>query len=37
VSIPRRPLGRAGFDVAPLVLGTNVFGWNVDEPTSFCW
>jgi aryl-alcohol dehydrogenase-like predicted oxidoreductase len=33
--VPRRPLGRAGFDVAPLVLGTNVFGWTVDEPTSF--
>jgi len=31
----RRPLGRAGFDIAPLVLGTNVFGWTVDEPTSF--
>jgi aryl-alcohol dehydrogenase-like predicted oxidoreductase len=27
-----RPL--AGFQVAPLALGTNVFGWNVDEATS---
>ncbi|MGE0564647.1 MAG: aldo/keto reductase [Pseudolabrys sp.] len=30
-----RPLGRSGISIAPLVLGTNVFGWNVDEPTSF--
>ncbi|MGZ8493891.1 MAG: aldo/keto reductase [Gemmatirosa sp.] len=30
-----RPLGRTGFDIAPLVLGTNVFGWTIDEPTSF--
>jgi aryl-alcohol dehydrogenase-like predicted oxidoreductase len=30
-----RPLGRTGLSVAPLVLGTNVFGWTVDEPTSF--
>ena len=31
----QRPLGRTGFSIAPLVLGTNVFGWTVDEPTSF--
>ncbi len=30
-----RPLGRTGFDVAPLALGGNVFGWTADEPTSF--
>jgi aryl-alcohol dehydrogenase-like predicted oxidoreductase len=30
-----RPLGRSGLKIAPLMLGTNVFGWNVDEPTSF--
>jgi aryl-alcohol dehydrogenase-like predicted oxidoreductase len=30
-----RPLGRTGLSIAPLVLGTNVFGWTVDEPTSF--
>lgn len=30
-----RPLGRSGLNIAPLMLGGNVFGWNVDEPTSF--
>jgi aryl-alcohol dehydrogenase-like predicted oxidoreductase len=30
-----RPLGTTGFDIAPLVLGTNVFGWTVDEPRAF--
>jgi len=30
-----RPLGRSGLSIAPLMLGTNVFGWNVDEPTAF--
>jgi aryl-alcohol dehydrogenase-like predicted oxidoreductase len=29
-----RPLGRSGLSIAPLVLGTNVFGWNIDGPTS---
>jgi len=31
----RRPLGSTGFDVAPLALGGNVFGWTADEATSF--
>ena len=31
----RRPLGRTGISIAPLVLGTNVFGWTIDERTSF--
>ena len=31
----RRKLGKTGFEIAPLVLGGNVFGWTVDEPTSF--
>jgi len=31
----RRKLGSTGFDVAPLALGGNVFGWTADEPTSF--
>ena len=30
-----RPLGHTDIAIAPLVLGGNVFGWNVDEPTSF--
>jgi aryl-alcohol dehydrogenase-like predicted oxidoreductase len=31
----RRPLGQSDLRLAPLVLGGNVFGWNVDENTSF--
>ena len=31
----RRPLGRTGFEVAPLAFGANVFGWTVDEPSAF--
>ena len=31
----KRPLGRTGLEIAPLVLGTNVFGWTADEATSF--
>ena len=30
-----RKLGNSGIDVAPLSLGGNVFGWTIDEPTSF--
>jgi len=29
-----RPLGRSGLSLAPLMLGGNVFGWNVDQTTS---
>jgi aryl-alcohol dehydrogenase-like predicted oxidoreductase len=29
------PLGRSGLDVQPLALGGNVFGWSIDETTSF--
>ena len=29
-----RPLGRTGFNVAPIALGGNVFGWTADETTS---
>jgi aryl-alcohol dehydrogenase-like predicted oxidoreductase len=35
MTLERRPLGRTGLHIAPLVLGTNVFGWTADEPTSF--
>lgn len=30
-----RALGRTGIQIAPLVLGGNVFGWTADETTSF--
>src|SRR5437870_1365227 len=30
-----RRLGSTGLEIAPLVLGGNVFGWTADEPTSF--
>lgn len=30
-----RPLGRSGLRVAPLAFGGNVFGWTVDEPTTY--
>ncbi len=30
-----RPLGRSGLQVSPICLGGNVFGWTVDEATSF--
>lgn len=31
----KRRLGRTDLDIAPLVLGGNVFGWTADEKTSF--
>lgn len=31
----KRKLGSSSIEVSPLVLGGNVFGWTVDEPTSF--
>ncbi len=30
-----RPLGRSGLSIAPLMLGGNVFGWNVDLKASY--
>lgn len=30
-----RPLGASGLEIAPLVLGGNVFGWTADKATSF--
>lgn len=30
----KRPLGKSGLSIAPLVLGGNVFGWTADEKTS---
>jgi aryl-alcohol dehydrogenase-like predicted oxidoreductase len=31
----KRRLGQSDIHIAPLMLGGNVFGWNVDEATSF--
>ena len=31
----KRTLGNTGFEVAPLALGGNVFGWTADEAMSF--
>ena len=33
--IKKRALGATGLDVSPLAFGGNVFGWTVDEKTSF--
>ena len=30
-----RELGRSGLAISPLMLGGNVFGWTIDEATSF--
>lgn len=31
----KRKLGNSAIEVAPLAFGGNVFGWTIDEPTSF--
>ncbi len=31
----KRKLGNSGLEISLLVLGGNVFGWTVDEPTAF--
>lgn len=31
----KRHLGKTGIEIAPLAFGGNVFGWTVDEATSF--
>jgi aryl-alcohol dehydrogenase-like predicted oxidoreductase len=31
----KRQLGNSNLQIAPLVFGGNVFGWTIDEPTSF--
>jgi aryl-alcohol dehydrogenase-like predicted oxidoreductase len=33
--VKKRKLGNTGFEVAPLALGGNVFGWTADEAMSF--
>lgn len=31
----KRPLGKTGFEIAPIVFGANVFGWTADEEMSY--
>lgn len=31
----KRRIGNSGIEVSPLCFGGNIFGWTVDEPTSF--
>ncbi len=31
----KRELGKSGIEVVPFCFGGNVFGWTIDEPTSF--
>src|SRR5207342_2157358 len=35
VAVKTRKLGNSGLQVAPLAFGGNVFGWTIDEATSF--
>lgn len=35
MSLAPRHLGKSGLEIAPLMFGGNIFGWTVDEPTSF--
>lgn len=35
MEMKRRRLGNSELEIAPLAFGGNVFGWTVDEPTSF--
>lgn len=31
----KREIGKSGIEVVPFAFGGNVFGWTIDEPTSF--
>jgi aryl-alcohol dehydrogenase-like predicted oxidoreductase len=35
MAVSKRKLGNSGLEIAPIVLGGNVFGWTADEATSF--
>jgi aryl-alcohol dehydrogenase-like predicted oxidoreductase len=35
MGLSKRKLGTTGLEIAPLVFGGNVFGWTVDEASSF--
>src|SRR5712691_8890461 len=35
IAMNRRKLGNSGLEISPLVFGGNVFGWTLDESSSF--
>jgi aryl-alcohol dehydrogenase-like predicted oxidoreductase len=35
VMMKKRNLGKTGLEISPLVFGGNIFGWTVDQATSF--
>jgi aryl-alcohol dehydrogenase-like predicted oxidoreductase len=35
MAMKRRRLGNSELEIAPLAFGGNVFGWTIDEQTSF--
>jgi aryl-alcohol dehydrogenase-like predicted oxidoreductase len=35
IEMKTRKLGKTGLEIAPLVFGGNVFGWTIDQATSF--
>src|SRR5712664_3694062 len=35
IVMKRRKLGNSGLEISPLVFGGNVFGWTLDEASSF--
>jgi aryl-alcohol dehydrogenase-like predicted oxidoreductase len=35
MALTKRKLGNSGLEIAPIVIGGNVFGWTADETTSF--
>jgi aryl-alcohol dehydrogenase-like predicted oxidoreductase len=35
MAFTKRKLGNSGLEIAPIMFGGNVFGWTVDEKTSF--
>jgi aryl-alcohol dehydrogenase-like predicted oxidoreductase len=35
MKMKKRKLGNTGLEIAPLVFGGNIFGWTVDQSTSF--
>ena len=35
MALTKRKLGNSGLEIAPIMFGGNVFGWTIDEATSF--